>query len=225
MTTREGKVRPSRAAAIALCAMLVCWMPARGQEVPGYPTSVEAYDAREVALLPPYCIHTQLFRDKVPGGNDREKIDRWKSVMGSTFEAMHHYCWGLMKTHRGLILARGEQTRRFYLADSISEFDYVIQHAPEDFVLLPEILTKKGENLIRLGRGPTGILELERAASLKPDYWPPYAYISDYYKAAGDLQKAREALQRGLTAVPDAPALKRRMAELDAVKSQRKPTH
>ena len=121
-----------------------------------------------------------------------------------------------MKTNRAMLLSRDRQVKFAYLTDSIREFDYVIQRAPENFVLLPEILTKKGENLIRLGRAPVGIMELERAAELKPDYWPPFAQISDYYKSVGDRQKAKETLERGLSSSPDAPALRRRLTELGA---------
>ena len=169
-------------------------------------------------MLPRYCAYTQSFRDRVPGGNNPDEIQRWYSIMGQTFHAMHHYCWGLMKTNRGVLLARDEQSRRFYLQDAIGEFDYVIDRAPPDFVLLPEILMKKGENLIRLGQHGSGIRQLLRAIELKPDYWPPYAAMSDYYKNTGDLKKAREVLEKGLSASPDAKALKDRLAKLDAVK-------
>lgn len=193
-------------------------VPAYAQDIPGYPASVNAYDPREVAMLPRYCAYTQIFRDRVPGGNNPDEIQRWYSILGQTFNAMHHYCEGLMKTNRGVLLARDEQSRRFYLSDSIVEFDYVIDRAPADFVLLPEILTKKGENLIRLGRGPIGNLQLQRAIELKPDYWPAYAAMSDYYKKTGDVKNAREVLEKGLSASPDAKALKERLANLDAVK-------
>ena len=169
-------------------------------------------------MLPRYCAYTQSFRDHVPGGNNPAEIQRWYSMLGETFHAMHHYCWGLMKTNRGVLLARSEQWRRFYLNDAIGEFDYVIDHAPPDFVLLPEILMKKGENLIRLGQDGSGNLQLLRAIELKPDYWPPYAVMSDYYKKTGDLKNAREVLEKGLLASPDAKALKERLANLDAVK-------
>jgi Tfp pilus assembly protein PilF len=82
--------------------------------------------------------------------------------------------------------------------------------------LLPEILTRKGENLLRLGQAATALRELEQAAELKPDYWAPYAYMSDYYKETGDLKKARELLETGLSHAPDAKGLKRRLEELDA---------
>ena len=108
------------------------------------------------------------------------------------------------------------------MSDSIGEFDYVITRAPEDFILLPEILTKKGENLVRLGKGPVGVTQFERAMELKPDYWPPYAYMSDYFKDAGDPKKAREILEKGLSNAPDAKALQRRLAELESGTERRR---
>lgn len=211
-----------RRAAMAVGCVLVSTLEAHAQLIPGYPDKVDAYDSREVDLLPRYCIHTQEFRGRVPGGNNPDEIQRWRSIMGETFEAMHHYCWGLMKTNRAMLLSRGRQTRQFYLADSIGEFDYVLAHAPKDFILLPEILTKKGQNLIRLGRGPLGILALEHAAALKPDYWPAYGHMSDYYKEAGDLKQARELIETGLSFSPEANALKTRLADLDALKDKPK---
>jgi hypothetical protein len=169
-------------------------------------------------MLPRYCAYTQGFRDHVPGANNPDEIQRWYSTLGETFNHMHHYCYGLIKTNRAVLLSRNEQSRRFYLNDAISEFDYVLNHAPPDFVLLPEILMKKGENLIRLDQGGSGNLQLQRAIELKPDYWPPYAVMSDYYKKKGDLKNAREVLEKGLLASPDAKALKERLTNLDAAK-------
>lgn len=183
--------------------------------VPGYPASIDAYDAREVAMLPHYCKYTQIFRERVPGGNNPIEIERWYSIMGRTsFHTMHHYCWGLMKTNRALILARNQQDRQFYLTDSITEFDFVIQRASPDFVMLPEIYTKKGENLIRLGRPSQGIAELQRAIEQKPDYWPPYAAISDHFKQVKDFASARQWLEKGLAASPDATALQQRLSDI-----------
>lgn len=189
-------------------------MGASAQEVPGYPANFDAYDPREVALLPPYCKYTQVFRERVPGGSNVEEGSRWQAILGPTFFAMHHYCWGLMKANRGTLLARSTSAKMAYLSYSIEEFDWVIQRAPEDFLLLPEILTKKGEVLVRLGKGPLAMISFERAAELKPDYWPPYAQMSDFYKSIGDPAKAHELLEQGLAQSPDAAALKRRLAEL-----------
>jgi tetratricopeptide (TPR) repeat protein len=136
--------------------------------------------------------------------------------MGETFNAMHHYCWGLMKLNRALYLARSAQARTFYFAEAISEFDYVLERSADDFVLRPEILTKKGQSLVRLGRGPLAVPILERAIELKPDYWPPYVQLSEYYKEVGQTAKAREVLQEAIALSPGVATLKQRLAELEA---------
>ncbi|WP_298825154.1 hypothetical protein [uncultured Piscinibacter sp.] len=195
-------------------ALALLALAGQAQEIPGYP-AIEAFDAREVAMLPPYCKYTIYFRDKVPGGADPDSRARWLGTLGPTFEHLHHYCFGLMKTNRAVLLSRDSQTTQFYLRESLREYDYVLDRARPDFVLLPEVLSKKGENLIRLKREPLAILEFERAASLRPDYWPPFAHMGDYYASIGDRAKAREVLQRGLQGSPDAQALKRRINELD----------
>lgn len=187
--------------------------------IPGYPDRVTDYDPREVVMLPRFCVHTQDFRERVPGGNDREQIEHWRTLMGPSYEAMHHYCWGLMKLHRATILSPDATTRRFYFGSAADEFDYVLRNARPDFAMLPEIHTKRGEALLGTGRAPQATAEFERAIELKPDYWPPYARLSDYYKSTGDLTAARRTLERGLARVPDAKALMRRLKELDDDKS------
>jgi len=191
-------------------------------DIAGYPATVEAYDPRELGMLPRYCIYTGEFRKHIPAGNDAAEVQRLTALMGSTFEAMHHYCWGLMKTNRALLLAKTKQVRMFYLSASISEFDYVIERAAPDFVLLPEILTRKGENLIRLGNVAAGITELQAAIDAKRDYWPPYVALSDYYKQSGDVAKARELLETALSFAPDAKGVQRRIAALQGSDAGRK---
>jgi len=213
-------------AALALVAFLAAGTPAYGQlDIPGYPADIGAHDPREIAMLPRYCIFTPTFvQAGVPGSNDVQALNHWQSVMGeAVFKGMHHYCWAMMKTNRANFLAPDRPTRQAWLEISLNEFDYVIAIAPRDFILLPEILTKKGENLIALGKSVQGLGELLRAIDLKADYWPPYAQISDYYKANGDRQKAREFLEKGLSLSPDANALKRRIAELNTTNDLRKP--
>lgn len=182
--------------------------------IKGYPTATDAFDPREVALLPKYCIYSQSLRPVVKGGDDPEAVAAWYAYMGPPFHHVHHYCVGLMKMNRALLLARDTTTKNFYLADAIREIDYVIDRADDTFVLMPEMRTKKGECLVLLGRGPEGVVEFERAIAVKRDYWPPYAQKSDFFKAMNDPQKAREALEEGLAQMPDAPGLKRRLAEL-----------
>jgi tetratricopeptide (TPR) repeat protein len=181
------------------------------------------YDPKQLSLLPEYCKYTQAYREVVPGGNNPAEIDRWSASMGGhNFIHMHHYCWGLEHTNGALYFARTKLDRDGYLVHAIREFDYVLRNVGGDFALLAEIFTKKGENLIRLGKAPQGILELNRAIELKPGYWPPYAALSDYYKDVGDSASARQWLEQGLIASPGTKALQRRLAELDSKKGTRK---
>ncbi len=174
--------------------------------------------AQEAAMLPEYCKYTQSFRSLVEGGNNPEKIRQWSAILGGIFNHMHHYCDGLVDVNFAKLFARTEAERRPRLSTSLTQFDYVIQRSEPTEKMLPEFYTKKGESLIALGNGPLAIVELNRAIELKPDYWPPYAAQSDYYKKTGNIKLAREILQQGLEASPDAKALTRRLSELDTVK-------
>lgn len=202
----------ARLLAAAAAAWWLIGSAAAQAPIPGYPDNWDAFDAREVALLPSYCKHTQVFRERVPG--DADERERWIAYFGPGYLHLHHYCWGLMKTNRGALLARSRESRVFYLSDAIGEYDYVIRRVPPDFVLLPEILTRKADNLILLGRGPQGVAELMRAIDTKADYWPAYGKLADYYKDTGEVAKARDALKQGLAAAPDAVALQRRLETL-----------
>jgi tetratricopeptide (TPR) repeat protein len=201
-----------------VASLVAASAPQYAAVISAYPENVYQAGDREVALLPRYCMYTQLFRARIPGGNNQGEIGGWISLMGETFHHMHHYCAGLVRTNRALILAYG--SRKYNLEESIREFDYVIDRAPADFVLLPEILTKKGENLLLLDNTADGAAALIRAIELKSDYWPPYAVLSDYFKKHKNIAFAREWLEKGLAASPDARALRQRMTELGSVKAQ-----
>jgi len=183
------------------------------------------YDPKQLAMLPPYCRYTLYYRDNVPGANDPKQVEHWNSLMGAqNFVHLHHYCWGLEDSNQASYFSSTKADRDRALAESVREFDYVLERVSPDFALLPEILTRRGENLLRLGNGPQGLLDLTRAIELKPDHWPPYAAVSDYYKALGDLRSAREWLEKGLAAAPGTRALERRRAALDETKAGRAPS-
>lgn len=214
------KLRGSPALATLVLAAVLHGNAAAQAPIPGYPAQVTAYDEREVGRLPRYCRYTQDFRSAVKGGDDQAKISYWYSTLGQPFHAMHHYCWGLMKLNRALFLARTDQSRTFYFGAAIAEFDYVLERSPDDFVLRPEMLTKKGQALIRLGRGPVAVPILEKAIELNPNYWPPYVQLSEHYKSSGQIGLARDTLQKALEQSPGVETLKQRLAELEGSKSK-----
>jgi tetratricopeptide (TPR) repeat protein len=198
----------------ACAALTATSIAGMAQDIPGYPKDVYAADPREMAMIPSYCRYTLLFRDSLPATNKMEMFEAWKATIGEGYGHMHHYCAGLIKANRATLLARDRTTRQFLLNDAIVEYDYVITRVPETYVLLPEMLTKKGEALVQLDKGPLGIYFFQRAIEIKPDYWPPYAQLSDYHQRVGELKKAREILEAGLAAVPGTQALTRRLEAL-----------
>jgi tetratricopeptide (TPR) repeat protein len=216
MKSRDYKILPTLIAwPIALLAML------HGSSA----VAQRQYDPKQLAILPPYCKYTQDYRQNVPGGSDPTQIERWASVMGAeNFHHLHHYCWGLEDTNRALYFSSTKQDRNFQLSQSVREFDYVLARVTPNFALLPEILTRRGENLLRLGNGPQGVLDLNRAIELKPEHWPAYAALSDYYKALGDVASAREWAEKGLSSAPGTKALQRRLAELGKTTAGRSPS-
>ena len=182
---------------------------------------------REAALLPEYCKYSQAYRSLIPGGMDEPKIKQWYEIMGGSyppptgmFHHMHHYCRGLQ--HRNYVkwFAKSKQEREFRWGASINEFNYVIGRAEPGFKLMPEFLTMKGESFIALGKGQLAVVEFQRAMQLKPDYWPPYVALSDYYKDLGNPKMAREVLEQALSFSPNAQGVKRRLAELDGGKAK-----
>jgi tetratricopeptide (TPR) repeat protein len=173
-------------------------------------------EAQALAMLPPYCKHTVQFGVPLT----KAESDHWWAVLGATFAHIHHYCRGLLHTNNALYGALGTKERLRELSLSIPEITYVVDRSPKDFILLPEVLWRRGENYIRLGDPKPGIKDLQRAMEIKPDYWPPYASMSDYLKSIGDLPKAREWLEKALALNPDSKALKLRLAELNSAKAK-----
>src|SRR5262245_3308068 len=157
-----------------------------------YANSHDRPSPEEIANLPEYCKYTQLIRE-LPGGggNSPEQTEHWKGIMGDTFMAMHHHCFGLIAAQRAGGPRVTNQQRGSLLTISVNEFTYVIERAPSSFPLLPEILTRRAQSLLRLGREREAIEDLQRAWTSKPDYWRPYAYLPDYMLTTYQNARAR----------------------------------
>jgi tetratricopeptide (TPR) repeat protein len=177
------------------------------------------YDRKVFAFLPEWCKYTAYYNSVVPherGNADaRREYERLNRLMGpQNFKHLHHYCRGLFVVARARYFEPSKTARDRLLRNSIAEFNYVLNRVEPTFALLPEILTKKGESYARLGR-PEAVEPLHRALQAKPDYWPAYAALSDYFRDTGQVEQARQWLQKGLAAAPNATPLQRRLAEID----------
>ncbi len=215
LATRGGSNYDNRIKTVRFGITRAVWAGLLAILVLGHPVSEAAdeVDSGLLAMLPPYCEYSQIWWQKL-GRKNPEQQQLWHQKMGPGFAHIHHYCNGLYQTHTALLRTRSKKERDSLLTTSLGEFDYVLRNAPDGFVLLPEILVRKGQNLIRLGRGPEAIEVMVRAMSAKPDYWPAYGYLSDYYKDIGEREKARQVLEKGLANSPDAKALRSRLTAL-----------
>lgn len=156
----------------------------------------------ELALTSEYCPDTQTFAGKYTTGAVAERQRKWVSMMGETFWTMHHYCWAQVAWIRATQAGVSPQTRDGLLRGAISDIYYVINHAPADYVLMPELLTRIGEYYTRIGNASQASAHFQRAIDAKADYWPPYVRLADIYLQLGERTKALEIIDAGLRHVP-----------------------
>ena len=173
----------------------------------------------ELALTPPFCMDVQAI--PVTGWSKDHRSPRashWEALMGNAFWAAHHYCWALINLNRAKIAGTPANTRRFLTGVAIDDFEYVLRHAPADFVLAPEIHYRIGMARVVLGEYGTAIDEFSLSRKLKPDYWPAYVGEADLLLKAGRRDEARQLVESGLKLLPDEPNLLAALSRANSVK-------
>jgi hypothetical protein len=181
---------------VMLLAALIS-LPATAQMAPADPLDVATLRGGEMARLPEYCPHTWGYHQGGP-----ERAD-WFVRLGPMMEHMHHYCWGILKANRAAAPGVTPQVRAGLYGSAISEFQYVLRHAPKEFVLLPEIFYRVGTYHAALGDWVQAIDFFDRSRATKPDYWPAYLETAKLNMSIGRRQQAIEALQSGLQVLPN----------------------
>ncbi len=206
------------------CAVALLALHAVSHGAPGMdPFNVNVVSQGEFARLPDYCRDTQTYAGH---GDPTPRQARWLSLMGDTFWHLHHYCWGMLKAMRAEDPDLDEQRRNSLLSSAIGEFHYVLERAPKDFPLLPEIHYREGLYNDKLGRPVDALTHYDLSRAAKPDYWPPYVGIADVNLRIGRRAGAIEILEKGLQLMPNEPrlleALERAKAAPDPASRQRK---
>lgn len=191
------------------------------------PPAANANDARiptlaELRLLPPYCPSTQIIskhygRQQAPANFDAQ-TKPYVDLYGADFWHLHHYCFGLVYVVRNYREFDRKKRDRI-LRESIGEFSYVLKGISPESVLRPELHVKRGQSYVLMGRGGEAVADFKKALTLKPDYSPAYAFLSDYYKESGKKPLALTTLEEGLTQSPGDPSLLRRYATLGGKKT------
>jgi tetratricopeptide (TPR) repeat protein len=166
----------------------------------------------DFARLPPYC------NARLRGTPEDKRL--WEKKLGPDFLHVHHYCSGLNYINH----AHGtfdKKIRARLLETSLGAFQYMEDKARPSFVLMPEILVKKGDALRLLDRKVEAAQYYHKALRLNPRHVPAYRALSNLYVAEGRTREARELMAYGLRANPGNKSLQRWLRELEGKSGDR----
>lgn len=169
---------------------------------------------QELMFLPPYCT-TRYTWGKVQA--ETEEVKRWRNILGGAFIHVHHYCNGLNFLNR---ITRGVGDRQVLLGLAQGEFKYIQNNVPADNVLRPEVEFNMGLVLYKADRIPQAIGQFQKAILMNPNYEQAYLLLSFGYLRLGDRTSAADALQKGLTRVPNSRALRDALNEMNSTKKE-----
>jgi len=157
----------------------------------------------EMQLLPRYCPYTATFKH---GGNS-SGAKRWRSLMGESFSAMHHYCWALNTMSRAGKAGVSALDRQGAWESARGDIGYVIDNSAPDFIMLPEIYTRLGDVQLLLKKPNEANIAFAKARELKPDYWPAYSHWAEFLINIGRRPEALKIVASGLAYSSDAKVL------------------
>ncbi len=127
---------------------------------------------------------------------------------------MHHYCDGLRFINRAYTSIGNKQDRSYYLGESINNFDYVLRHTQENYVMRGEVHVGKARALKLEGKKGEAAGEYFKALRYFPNASAIYRALADLFQEMGDKPKALEMITEGLRQSPDSKGLKRRYTAL-----------
>lgn len=179
--------------------------------------------ALEISRLPPYCLDTEWFAGPKNSPRQSPKSLQWEQMMGYGFWSLHHYCWGLVSLDRFYASPLTGEARKFLVHQIVSEYYYVLNNTPPDFILRPEILLRLGEaELLRENYGEA-YDAFFKARQQKPDYWPAYARWAEVLIKAKKTGDARKLVEQGLMYSPQSVTLQEMFRKLGGDPSKVEP--
>lgn len=136
----------------------------------------------------------------------KSAIERVRQELGqSTFEYIHHYCAGLTMLSR----ARYEsnpQKKASILSDARSEIDFTFQRIPETSLIYTTVLITYARLEQEAKQFDAAKSYAERAISIDPHDPTAYIVLALQYRAQGDLESAKQVLDKGNAALEEGSA-------------------
>lgn len=201
--TDPSKTRSRFTARTFVAVILLAWGGVAGA---GYVSKNDVSES-ELRLLPRYCPDTMGFTIYGDSTSALPRAKYWVSLMGPSFWHMHHYCAAQISLLRAKRASTSRTQRNALLLNAQDNFQYVIKNATPDFIMLPEIHTRRGETLLLLGKSKEAGEEFASARKIKPDYWPAYSRWAEYLMKNGQRAEALRLVSEGLRYAPDAKVL------------------
>ena len=168
----------------------------------------------ELAMLPAYCPDTQGFGYGDAYSNTSPRAGHWVGLMGKSFWAMHHHCFGIYKMRTAALPGTPALARKHNLEGAVGEFNYVIENTPPNFIMLPEVFRMRGDAQLKLSRLADANESYAVARRLKPDYAPAYINWADELIRTGLKKSALALLESGLRVAQDSKELRASYAKL-----------
>lgn len=127
---------------------------------------------------------------------------------------MHHYCSGLRFLNRAYSAMGNKPDMNYKLGVAINNFNYVLSHTKEDYVMRGEVHVDKARALKLLGKKAEAVAEFNKALRYEVGSPDVYQALSDHYLEVNNKAKALEMATEGMRRYPDSKGLKRRYTEL-----------
>ncbi len=164
--------------------------------------------------LPSYCA-VKLQK----GRGDKNTYRMWETRLPGIFPHIHHYCAAMHSfQHSSGIFAsnkRDQQSKKFFLERVIGNINYMEDHAAsKNHPIFAEMYNLKGNAMVELGDKAGAIEYFEKALSVNIKYTPAYKSLASVYVKLGQIDMARQTLDKGLEQKPNSGALKRARKKL-----------
>ncbi len=191
---------------------------ARAVEVPD---AADIAAAAQVALLPDWCEFYFKTSNLAPqNATDPAMSSKLAGFIRKGCAGHDRYCSALARANRVLMsqtfqsqpMSIEMQGSQFDAA--LADFDHVLRSSKPACPLVPDMYTKSGEWMTKVGKYKIALERFQKAIRARNDYAPAYIGLSDLYETLEKPDYALAALQQGIKANPQSTALKKKLNRL-----------
>lgn len=142
--------------------------------------------------LPLFC------RAKTTQQHDRKIQDAWTLKYGPAWQHMHHFCFGSKALNLSYRYFNSKEKRRYFSAQAVKEFDYVLDNTGPSFSLRTELMIQRGRALTISQSYDDAKQSFEEALKLDPRSVDAWVALSDMYSQIGKDAEAIKVLEQAI---------------------------